>query len=306
MINITKYRKFYYLFSGAILVVSVASLFIFGLNLGLDFKGGSILEINYSQTLPSKDRISSELKKIGLLENSLQETAGNNLIIRFKEIDESKHQELKTVLENLGQEIDSHNILSESVFESLGPSIGQELKVKTLYAMIIVFFLIVFYIAYAFRKVSHPLSSWQYGLATLLTLFHDVLIPMGVFALLNHYKNIEINMNFVVAILTILGYSVHDTIIVFDRIRENLLKSKNLNFEEIVNRSLNQTFLRSINTSLTVIFVLLAIYFFGGVSIKYFALALLIGIGAGTYSSIFIASPILVSWYYKKLKYGLR
>jgi len=302
MINITKYRKFYYWFSGIILIASLASLFAFGLNLGLDFKGGSILEINYSHTLPIKDQISNELKKIGLLESTISQTNKNNLMIRLAEIDEAKHQELKIVLEKLGKEVDGNNVFSELLFESLGPSIGRELKIKTFYAIMLVLLVIVLYIAYAFRKVSRPLASWQYGIVTLLALFHDVIIPVGAFAVLNYYHNVEVNMNFVVAILTVLGYSVHDTIIVFDRIRENLLKSKNIGFEEIVNKSLNETFLRSINTSLTVIFVLLAIYFFGGISIKYFALALLIGIGAGTYSSIFMASPLLVTWYYRKLK----
>lgn len=300
--NITKYRLIYYIFSAALIVVSIIALAIFGLKLGLDFKGGSLIEGSYLKFLPENNQIVESLKQIGINESGVQKTQGNNFLIRFQDIDEVKHQEVKNTLDKLGKEIDEENMFSELSFESLGPSVGRELRIKTFYAIGLVLVLIAAYVAYAFRKVSYPLKSWKYGVATLVTLFHDVIIPLGVFALLSHYKNVEINVSFVAAILTVLGYSVHDTIIVFDRIRENLLKFKNLAFEEIINKSLRQTFIRSINTSLTVIFVLLAIYFFGGESIKYFALALLIGIGTGTYSSIFIASPMLLSWYLRTKK----
>lgn len=303
MVNITKYRKIYYVFSGILIIASLAVLLFWGLRLGIDFRGGSLLEGNFKETAPSKEKITEEFKKIGVSEILIQETSKRNVIVKFNEVDEAKHQEIKAALEKTAKEISGNNSFEELSFESLGPAVGQEIKIKTFYAVILVLILIVIYIAYAFRKVSYPLSSWQYGLATLLTLFHDIIIPIGVFAFLSHYRNVEINIAFVAAILTVLGYSVHDTIIVFDRIRENLLKFRNLNFEEVINKSLNQTFIRSINTSLTVIVVLLAIYFFGGESVKYFALALLIGIAAGTYSSIFIASPLLLSWYLRSQKH---
>lgn len=295
MVNIIKYRKIYYWLSLTVIIVSIFTLVIFGLKLGIDFKGGSILEGSYSNGLPETNKIVEALKKIDLIDNSVQPT-DDGLIIRFKEINEAKHQEVKSVLDKLGKDINLDNSFSESSFESLGPAIGWELRVKTFNAIILVLVLIFAYIAYAFRRVSYPVKSWKYGIVTIITLFHDIIIPMGVFALLGYYKNIEINISFVVAILTVMGYSVHDTIIVFDRIRENLAKFKNLDFEEIVNKSLNQTLLRSINTSLTVIFVLLAIIIFGGETIRYFSLALFIGIAVGTYSSIFIASALLVTW----------
>lgn len=291
-----KYRKIYYGFSLIIVFISIFVLLTFGLKLGIDFKGGSILEGNYSKILPANDKIKEVLNKIGLSDSQIQQTDRNSILIRFKEVDEAKHQEIKSVLENLGKDVNADNNFSEISFESLGPAIGRELKMDTLKAIILVLVLIFAYIAYAFRGVSYPLKSWKYGVVTLVTLFHDIIIPLGAFALLGVYKNIEINISFVAAILTVLGYSVHDTIIVFDRIRENLSRAKKLNFEEVINQSLKETFLRSINTSLTVIFVLLVIYFFGGETIKYFSLALLIGIATGTYSSIFIASPLLFTW----------
>ncbi len=164
--------------------------------------------------------------------------------------------------------------------------------------MIFVILGISFYVAFAFRKVYQPVSSWVYGLITLLTLFHDVVIPAGLLALLGHYARIEIDSNFVVALLVVMGFSVHDTIVVFDRIRENLLLDRGKTaFSELVNRSINQTMARSVNTSLTLIFVLLAIYFVGPISLHYFVLTLLVGVTTGIYSSIFVASPLLVIWH---------
>ena len=190
----------------------------------------------------------------------------------------------------------------ENRFESVGPVIGGELKEKSIKAIIIVLISIVIYIGWTFRRVSHPVSSWKYGLVALIALFHDIIITMGVFSILGHFYGVEVGMPFVVALLTILGYSVNDTIVVFDRTRENLLHSGWDDFEEVVNRSINETLMRSLNTSLTTLVVLLAIYLFGGATIQYFVLALIIGIIAGTYSSIFIASPLLVSL--AKLKKG--
>lgn len=185
--------------------------------------------------------------------------------------------------------------MTELQFDSVGPSIGQELKSKSFNSAFIVLLAIILYISLAFRKVSRPISSWKYGVTAIIALFHDVLVTLGVFSVLGHFYGIEINTPFIAAILTVLGYSVSDTIVVFDRIRENLPKSQD-NFEDTINRSVNQTIVRSINTSLSSILALAAILFFGGNTIKDFALALVVGIFVGTYSSIFIASPILVVW----------
>ncbi len=186
--------------------------------------------------------------------------------------------------------------IEEKRFESVGPVIGQELRSRSLWAIVVVLLMIILYIAYAFRKVSRPVASWRYGLAAIIALIHDVTIPAGFFAVLGHYLGVEVGLLFVTALLTILGFSVHDTIVVFDRIRENLRKGVAGDFENTVEVSINQTISRSINTSLTVILTLLAVYLFGGETTKYFALTLIIGVFFGTYSSIFIASPLLVSW----------
>jgi len=213
------------------------------------------------------------------------------MILRFQETSEDTHQ---AVLAKLNQLAGSGG-LEELRFDSVGPSIGAELKRKAIYAIFFVLIAILFYITYAFRKVSKPIASWKYGSAAIIAMFHDAIITMGVFAVLGKFYGVEINTPFVAAILTVIGYSVHDTIVVFDRIRENLPRSDE-DFEGTVNLSLNQTMVRSINTSLTVIFVLLAIIIFGGSSIRTFALALTVGIFIGTYSSIFVASPLLVIW----------
>ena len=250
------------------------------------------MEIEYRSERPSSDIIKENFKSVGVDDVHVQPSGDKGAILRFKDVGEDKHQEILSKLK--GEDKES---LAEKSFASIGPTIGSEMKRKSIWAISLVLAIIVTYIAIAFRKVSSPMVSWKYGIATLIALFHDVIVPLGVFAALGKFYNTEIDVAFIAAILTVLGYSVHDTIIVFDRIRENLAKFSRIEFEEIINKSLNQTFVRSLNTSMTVLLVLLAIYFFGGDTIKNFALVLLIGIAAGTYSSIFVASPVLLSWY---------
>lgn len=297
MVSIIQYRKFYYVFSGVLIVLSIAALAVWGLKFGIDFKGGSLLVGEFTATVPANREISDALRKLDLGEIVVQPTGERGVMLRFKEIDEQMHQSVIATLNELARTQDQENVFTQKSFESIGPSIGKELRTKALTATAIVLALIIGYVALAFRRVSYPLASWKYGMATLIALSHDVIIPLGLFAVLGHFYNVEISSAFIAAILTVLGYSVHDSIIVFDRVRENLLRHQGKTFEETVNISVNQTFIRSLNTSLTVILVLIAIYFFGGESIKYLALLLLVGIGVGTYSSIFIASTILVSWY---------
>lgn len=297
MVSIIQYRKYYYVFSGVLIVLSIAALAVWGLKFGIDFKGGSLLVGEFTATVPANREISDALRKIDLGEIVVQPTGDKGVMLRFKEVDEQMHQRVIAALNELARTQDQENVFTQKSFESIGPSIGKELRTKALTATAIVLALIIGYVALAFRRVSYPLASWKYGMATLIALSHDVIIPLGLFAVLGHFYNVEISSAFIAAILTVLGYSVHDSIIVFDRVRENLLRHQGKTFEETVNISVNQTFIRSLNTSLTVILVLIAIYFFGGESIKYLALLLLVGIGVGTYSSIFIASTILVSWY---------
>lgn len=235
----------------------------------------------------SREEIASALEPFDLGDVSIQQLEDGGWLLRFREVDETTHPK---IYEALGKEK-----FNERRFDSIGPVVGKELQEKAKIGIGISLLTTVLYIAWSFRRVSHPVSSSLYGLVAVFTLFHDVLITIGAFSLLGHFLKVEVGIPFVAALLTILGYSVNDTIVVFDRVRENLLKNRLGEFQEIVARSLRQTFVRSFNVSLTALFVLAAIYFFGGDSIKYFALALMVGIGFGSYSSLFLASPLLVS-----------
>jgi len=284
-------RKITYTVSGALVAASVLAIAIWGLRLGIDFTGGSLMEIEFSASRPESGKISERLGVLNLDNAVIQPTGERGVIIRLPDLDEVRHEQVKRALLPLGE-------FQEKRFDSIGPTIGAELKRKSIWAIIVVMIMIIAYIAWAFRHVSHPMQSWKYGIAAVIALIHDVTIPTGVFAVLGRLYGVEVDTLFVTALLTILGFSVHDTIVVFDRIRENLKKflSKG-NFEEVVEKSIKDAVSRSINTSLTVMLVMLALYFFGGGSTKFFSLAILIGVGFGTYSSIFIASALLVSWH---------
>jgi len=294
MLNIIGKRKIYYTISGFFILLSVISLALWGLQFGIDFKGGSVLEINYSQR-PDLNSIPGSLKPLHLNDLRISPLGSNGIVLRFRETDEETHQH---IIKTLSAESLKNNIqLDERRFSAIGPTIGVELRQKSVKAIIIVLLGISLYIAWAFRKVSKPISSWRYGVVTLVALFHDLIIPIGLFAYLGHFYGVEVGTNFIVALLVVLGFSVHDTIVVFDRIRENLKRYTALDFSSLVNQSVRETLVRSLNTSLTVLLTLLALYIFGGESLKYFVLALMIGIFSGTYSSIFIASMLLVTWF---------
>ncbi len=307
MLRIIQKRKFYYLFSGTLISISILSLSFWGLKYGIDFTGGSYLEVNFKYQRPATAEVTSQLAPLNLGAITAQPVGDAGLILRFKDINEETHQKILTTLRQQFKPTDQKNldeksVMTEQRFESIGPTIGQELKNRAIIAIILVLIFIILYIAYAFRKVSKPLESWKYGVAAVISLAHDTIITVGAFSLLGHFKGVEVDSLFVTAVLTLLGFSVHDTIVVFDRIRENLFKYYSNNFEETVNKSVNDTLTRSINTSLTVLLVLLSIYFLGGASIKYFSLALIIGVIIGTYSSIFNASPIIVDWFRLSLR----
>ncbi|PIZ00851.1 protein translocase subunit SecF [bacterium (Candidatus Gribaldobacteria) CG_4_10_14_0_8_um_filter_33_9] len=295
----TKYRKIFYGFSVILFVGSIASIFMFGLNWGIDFTGGSSLEVAYKEQneVPSIESIRQALTDFNLGEIFIQKKGNRGIILKMKNISETEHQEILKKLEELARIEEG----TES-FQMIGPIIGRELKEKTKTAIILALVAITFYITLAFRVVSRPVKSWQYGLASLVALFHDVVIPIGVFAVLGHFYNVEIDLPFIAAILTVLGFSVHDTIVVYDRIRENLLRTNEKVFDLIINKSLNQTIARSITTVLTTLIVLFALFFFGDPTLKYFSLALIIGISMGAYSSIFIASSLLVTFYRSQIK----
>lgn len=297
MVQIIRYKKAYYLFSGALFAFSLFALFAWGLKWGVDFKGGSLLMGEFSKKIPPQTELADAMRNTSLGEVTIQASGEKSVIFRFKEVDEKTHQDILSALSAVAKKQGEDNVFAQKNFESIGPSIGKELRTKSITATMIVLALIIGYVAFVFRKVSYPIASWKYGIATLIALFHDVIIPLGLFAALGHFRGVEISSGFIAAILTVLGYSVHDSIVVFDRVRENLTKHRGATFEETVNISVNQTFVRSINTSLTSIFSLCTVYFVGSESIKYIALMLLSGIAVGTYSSIFIGSAILVSWH---------
>ncbi len=290
--NLVKNQKYFLVFSGVLIVAGLLAILIWGLKPGLDFTGGSLLEVAFQDARPDNQEV--EQKISSLAEKPVLIPAGEkDLIIKMKAVDEAKHQQILSALKELGGGGDK---VMEKRFEMIGPTVSAELKTKSFLAIVFVLLAIILYIAFAFRKVSRPVSSWKYGVCAVLALFHDVIIPTGVFAVLGRFLGVEVDTLFVTALLTVLGFSVHDTIVVYDRIRENLLKFPRETFDEVVNRSVNQTAVRSVNTSLTVLLVLLATFFFGGESVKYFVLTLIIGVVFGTYSSIFIASPLLVIW----------
>ncbi len=285
-----RYRKIYYALSGFLVIASIISLAVLGLNLGVDFKGGSIMELVSLGSRPSHEAIRSLLTEFALGEVTVQDSGDANLILRFKNVDEAVHQSVLSKLKGLSE-------FEEVRFESIGPVIGSETKQKSLWAVLLVVIMVLAYVAWAFRRISFPLRSWKYGVVAIIALFHDIVITMGVFAFVGHFLNLEIGVPFVAALLTILGYSVNDTIVIFDRIRENVMRQGSVfDFAQVINDSFNQVYIRSLNASLSTLLVLVAIFLFGGATLKYFVLTLIIGISIGTYSSIFLASPLLFSW----------
>ncbi len=287
--RILNYYKYLFALSGIIMILGIASLAIFGLRFGIDFKGGTVTEIEFTQPF-DQNKVRDVIAAEGVQNAQLQSTGERGLIVRTDNMDKAGHDKIFSKIKtDVGE-------FTEKRLDSIGPVIGEELKRKAIYQLIIVSLGILAYIAYAFRKVTRPISPLQFGVAAVAALIHDLFIVVGIFSLLGHFYRIEIDSLFITAMLTVLGFSVHDTIIVFDRIRENLRVYAGQSIEFIVNHSISQTLVRSLNTSLTVLFVLLAMLLFGGETIRYFVLALFIGIAAGTYSSIFVASPILVLW----------
>ena len=284
-----KYRKFYYIFSGLIIFVSLASLVLFGLNLGIDFTGGSVLEVSYNNERPSNQIIQDEIGGLDLGSITIQPTGDKGVIIRTKNIDEEAHQQMLKKLSEFGS-------LEEKSFESVGPTVGKELANRTLIILILSLLSMMIYIAIAFRKVSRVVPSWKYGVVSALMLLHDVLVPLGVFSILGKFYDVQMTTPVVVALLSVVGYAINNVVVVYDRMRENLMKRSSLSFEEVVNFAVGQTLSRQINTSLTILFPLFFIFFIGGDTLKYFALAIILGLVAGLYSSIFLAGPILVSW----------
>ncbi|MBU0597681.1 protein translocase subunit SecF [Patescibacteria group bacterium] len=294
MYKIIQKRRIWFIISAIIIIPGILAIALGGLKLGIDFTGGSLMRVSFkSGNVPALSEVKYLINEELMDDNiRVQPLDDDEITIRLPDIDNETHVRVTSKLQEYY--LDS----SEQSFESIGPTIGRELRDKAIIAVIVVLIFIIIYISIAFRKVSGgAVKSWVYGLGALVALFHDILIVVGIFAIMGKLFNIEIDILFITALLTVLGFSVHDTIVVYDRVRERLKSSYNETFEITVNHSVNQTLIRSLNTSFTTLLVLLALYLFGGQSIQLFVLALIIGIVAGTYSSVFIASPFLVVWH---------
>ncbi|MBU0707588.1 protein translocase subunit SecF [Patescibacteria group bacterium] len=292
MYQIIKKSKIWYIISAVFIVPGIVFILLGGLKLNIDFTGGTLWKLNFDTNRSTAQDVSVYLEEYDLGETTIQPTSDSSLAIRMKPIDNETRQ---TILTSLNEKYEG---VEEESFESIGPTIGDELKRRAMVAIIIVLIFIILYINWAFRKISKSsaIPSWAMGLSAIAALAHDILFVVGAFAFMGHFFGIEVGALFVTALLTILGFSVHDTIVVYDRVRENVIYGTDSSFEETVNRSVNQTIVRSLNTSFTTLFVLLALYLFGGESIRMFVFAMILGIVTGTYSSIFIASPLLVIW----------
>lgn len=287
-----KYAKVWYSISLLTTVVAIWALFSWGLKLGIDFTGGSLVELSFAKNRPTVEQVAGTLDSLKLKDRVIQRSGDSVYIIRTTFLNEDDHQNLtKKFKEQYGG--DGNTVIEES-FQTIGSSVSNQLRSRAIGAIVWVNIGIILYVAFAFRKVSRPVASWKYGALAIVALIHDILVVLGSFAFLGHFMGVEIQTDFVLALLTVLGFSVTDTIVVYDRIRENIMHHSATDFAGTVNVALNETLMRSINTTLTVLLPLFALFYLGGSTIRNFALALLIGMASGAYSSIFIASPLLV------------
>ena len=290
-------KNWYFLISLIVIIPGIIALIFWGFNLSIDFTGGSRITLSFKN---SQDQNTINVIKNSFTKDKIKvasiEKSTNLIFVRTEQIDQKQNNKF---ISDLGTKIKD---FKEEEFETIGPTIGAETTSNAVKAVIIASLLIVLYITWSFRQIPKPASSFRFGICAIIALIHDVLVVIGIFAILGHFFGVEVDSLFVTALLTVIGFSVHDTIVVFDRIRENLKRMGATSFSTVVNDSILQTLDRSLNTSLTVILVLLALLLFGGESIKWFVVALLVGVVSGTYSSIFNASPLLVLWQEMKNK----
>ena len=319
MLAIIDKRKYAYVISATLIVMSIISISLWGLKTGIDFRGGTLMEIQFVEAdeeeelkqggeevtkedkgeieAPSRDEIIEKLEELNLSSLIVQPSEDNKVILRYVASDEELNEKVMEKIREFDGDVKQLRV------DFVVASISNQLKKNAIVSILVAVLGIALYIAWAFRKVSYPVPSWQYGIGAVLALTHDIILTIGLFSVLGEFWDVEIGVPFIAALLTILGYSVNDTIVVYDRTRENILRSgSGKDFEGTVNKSLNESLARSIDTSLTVIVVLLAIIFFGGETIKFFSIALLAGVIFGTYSSIYVASALLVTSYKYKLK----
>lgn len=290
-INIIAKKNWFFLLSVIVIIPGLISLVLFGLNLSIDFNGGSRLTFLFPKTVTQDfvKNVKTVFQKDAIQVVTIQ-SAGQTIIVRTVPIDQKKHAVLISDLKKQAGNF------KEEDFETIGPTVSSETTVNAIKAVLFACLLIVLYIAWSFRSIPKPASSWRFAICTIIALLHDLLVVIGIFSIFGHFFHVEIDSLFITALLTVLGFSVHDTIVVFDRIRENLRRMSGSPFALVVNESILQTLGRSFNTSLTVLLVLFTLLLFGGESTKWFIVALLVGITSGTYSSIFNAAPLLVVW----------
>jgi len=281
-----RYSNLYFIFSGILILASIVVFFTFGLKPGIDFIGGNLLEVEFKDQLPSIGELREDLSGVIGGDFTLQETGENGIVLRSKEISDEEHKEILEIFKTKGGDFE------EKRFEMISSVVGNEFKKNTIIAIIISCIAIMVYIAMAFRRASRLISSWQYSIAAIIALLHNILITCGIFVFLGKFMNLEINIPFIAALLTIIGYSINDIIVIFDRCRENLNRGDK-DLKKIINRSLTETIARSVFTSSTTLLTLFAILFWGGETLFPFVLTLIVGIAVGTYSSIFIAAPLL-------------
>ncbi|HEX7651296.1 MAG TPA: protein translocase subunit SecF [Candidatus Paceibacterota bacterium] len=324
---IVNHRTIFFWITGVILAVAIGAIAFFGMPLSIDFTGGSLVEVQYTDARPPLDTLKSNVDALKLGETSLRESGENGVTLRAPTLTPEQHEAVLKALglttaapasatstatvasgtamvamtlpgQSAATTSSTTAALTESRFTSIGPSLGSELGKKAIWALVAVILAIVLYITWAFRRVSRPVPSWVYGLAVIAILIHDIIIPTGFYAILAHFTGAEADTLFVVALLAILGYSVNDTIVIFDRVREHLANNEKQNvrqpFDEVVGQAITETLGRSINTSLTVVLALLALAVLGSAATIDFAIVLLVGVVAGTYSSILLAAPLLV------------
>lgn len=287
-----KYSKIWFSISGALVISAITATVLWGLKPGIDFTGGSLVELHFNKNRPTTEQVQDTVKSLKL-DAVVQKTDDEAVLIRTSFLNEEQH---KQFIETFKKAYEKDGVtLSEARFETIGASVSSQLRRRAFWGLFWVIGATVGYIAYAFRGVSRPVASWKYGVIAVTALVFDIMVVVGTFSALGYFAGVEVEIDFVLALLTVLGFSVTDRIVVFDRIRENVLRRSAGNFGDIVNMALNETLMRSVNSTFAVLLPLFALYFLGGETIKHFALALLVGMGAGAFSSIFIASPLLVA-----------
>jgi len=304
--NFLKYKNIYFTISTSLVILSIISFVMYGLNFGIDFSQGAVLNVAFQDKAPQTSQIKDVIAQFTSQETTIRLIGDNSAEITFllNKKQQSITQEDRAKIENIKAELNKEFKINpdKTYVEEVSSVVGSRVQQRTWEALLYTTIFIILFVWIAFKKVSRPVSSWMYGVAAVIALLHDVIIPVGIFSLLGHFYGIQFTLPIVTALLTVYGYSVMDTIVVFDRIRENLLRRSVASFEDAINKSLNEVAGRSLATSVTTLLPLFAIYFFGGESLKYFALALLLGITFGTYSSIFLASPLLLIWSKDKLQ----